>query len=64
MLGLTTLGYLLGNFPLVKNNFEKVILLIIFLSLLPAILEVVRHRLAARRPEPESVPAGVSEPES
>ena len=62
--GLTTLGYLLGNFPLVKNNFEKVILLIIFLSLLPAILEVVRHKWAARRPEPEEVAVGASEPEA
>ncbi len=64
VLGLTSLGYLLGNFPLVKNNFEKVILLIIFVSLLPAVGEVVKHRLASRRPEPERVPAGVSEPEA
>ena len=47
VLGLTTLGYLLGNWPIVKNNFEKVILLIIFVSLLPMIIEVVKHR---RRP--------------
>ena len=57
---LTTLGYLLGNVPLVKNNFEKVILLIIFLSFLPGIIEVVKHKLAGRNPEPENVPVGAS----
>jgi membrane-associated protein len=50
VLGLTSLGYMLGSVPIVKNNFEKVILLIIFLSILPAIIEVVRHKLA---PAPE-----------
>jgi len=46
---LTTLGYLLGNVPIVKSNFEGVILLIVFLSILPAIIEVVKHKMAARR---------------
>jgi len=59
---LTTLGYLLGNQPLVKNNFEKVILLIIFLSILPVILEIVKHKLAARKPRPEEVPVGTVDP--
>ena len=43
---LTTLGYLLGNVPVVKNNFEKVIILILFLSILPGIIEIVKHKLA------------------
>ena len=47
--GLTTLGYVLGSVPLVRNNFEKVILLILFLSILPAIIEVARHRMASQR---------------
>ncbi len=55
---LTTLGYLLGNQPLVKNNFEKVILLIIFLSVLPVILEIVKHKVAARNPRLPEVPVG------
>ena len=54
VLSITTLGYLLGNVPTVKNNFEKVIVLIIFLSILPRIIEVVKHRRAAQRPEPEA----------
>lgn len=40
-------GYLFGNIPAVKNNITKVILLIIFLSLLPVVFEYLRAR---RRP--------------
>ncbi len=39
-----TLGYLLGNIPVVRHNFEKVVLLIIAVSLLPAILQVWKGR--------------------
>ncbi|MDQ2842716.1 MAG: VTT domain-containing protein [Acidobacteriota bacterium] len=39
-----TLGYLLGNVPLIRHNFEKVVLLIIAVSLIPAILQVVKSR--------------------
>ncbi len=44
---MTTLGYQLGHVDLVRRNFEKFVLGIIFLSLLPAILEALkawRHR--------------------
>ncbi len=58
VLSLTLLGYLLGNVPLVKNNFEKVILLIIFLSILPAIIEVARHWRRGRRARQETVAVG------
>ena len=60
---LTMLGYLLGNVPIVKNNFEKVILLIIFISFLPGIIEVVKHKMGARRPEEEEVPVPAVDPE-
>lgn len=39
-------GYLFGNIPAVKRNFTLVIMVIIFLSVLPGIIEVLRHRLA------------------
>ncbi len=39
-----TLGYLLGNVPLIRHNFEKVVLLIIVVSLLPALLHVLKGR--------------------
>lgn len=37
-------GYFFGNLPLVKQNFSLVILAIILLSLLPGVIEYVRHR--------------------
>ena len=43
----TMLGYLLGGIPIVKQNFDKAIILIILLSLLPTIIEVVKARREA-----------------
>ena len=37
-------GYLFGNIPLVKQNFTMVILAIISVSILPAVIEYIRHR--------------------
>jgi membrane-associated protein len=37
-------GYFFGNLPIVRNNFSLVILAIIFISILPAVFEIVRHR--------------------
>ena len=39
-----TAGYLLGNVPLIRHNFEKVVLLIIVVSLIPAGLQVLKSR--------------------
>src|SRR5215471_11564874 len=47
--GLTTLGYVLGQIDVVKNNIEIAIVLIIALSLLPVAIEFVKHRRAAKR---------------
>jgi membrane-associated protein len=41
---LTMLGYEIGRIPFVLRNFDKAILLIIFLSLLPTFLEVWKAR--------------------
>jgi membrane-associated protein len=46
---LTMLGYGLGRFPIVQHNFDKVILLIVFLSLLPTMIEVWRSRRGSAR---------------
>jgi membrane-associated protein len=43
-------GYFFGNLPFVKENFSFVVLAIIFISVLPAIIEVLRSRM---RPTPE-----------
>ncbi len=37
-------GYLFGNHPFVKKNFSLVVLAIIFISILPAVIEYIRHR--------------------
>jgi membrane-associated protein len=37
-------GYFFGNLPFVKKNFSLVILAIVFISILPGIIELLRHR--------------------
>jgi membrane-associated protein len=41
-----TLGYLLGGVPVIRHNFEKVVLLIIAISLLPAVLQMFGRKKA------------------
>ena len=47
--GLTTLGYYVGQIDVVRNNIELAIVAVIALSLLPVAIEIVKHRRAARR---------------
>ena len=42
---MTMLGYMLGSVPFVRRHFEKAIVLIIFLSILPMIIEFVKAKL-------------------
>jgi membrane-associated protein len=42
-------GYFFGNLAFVKKNFSLVILAIIVISMLPALVEYLRHRAEARR---------------
>jgi len=42
-------GYFFGNLPFIKRNFSLVIIAIVAISLLPAVVEYLRHRVAARR---------------
>lgn len=42
-------GYFFGNLPFVRNNFSLVIVAIVVVSVMPAIVEVVKHRREARR---------------
>lgn len=44
VVGLVGLGYFLGEIPFIKNNFEKVVLGIIFISIVPIIFEVVKSK--------------------
>ncbi len=52
VLSMTILGYLLGEVPLVRRHFEKFVLLIIFVSLLPLIVHVLRVKFQRERSGP------------
>ena len=43
---MTMLGYKLGKVPFIRQHFDKVVLLIIAISLIPAITEVIKSRRA------------------
>ncbi|MFN8474294.1 MAG: DedA family protein [Anaerolineae bacterium] len=58
----TLLGYFFGNIPFVQKNFELVIVAIILISVVPAVVEIVRARLEIRKSEAEPQPQ--VEPES
>ncbi|TDQ72187.1 DedA family protein [Sphingobacterium yanglingense] len=45
VVGITLAGYFLGNIPIIRDNFSKVVLIIIFLSILPIIFEVVKEKI-------------------
>lgn len=47
--GVTVLGYFLGQISFVKNNLEIMLLLIVAVSLIPVAIEYLRHRAAAKR---------------
>lgn len=50
VVSLTYVGYLFGNMPLIKDNLTLVILTIIFLSIMPAVIEVMRVRWGRKSP--------------
>lgn len=50
--GITLLGYLLGNrVPWIKDNIEIAAIVIVALSLIPAVIEIIRHRREHRAGE-------------
>lgn len=44
VVGITLAGYFLGNIPVVRDNFSKVVLLIILVSILPILFELVKEK--------------------
>lgn len=44
-------GYFFGNIPLVKENLTFVILIIVFLSFIPGVVEYLRHRNSKKKEE-------------
>lgn len=49
--GITSLGYFLGSVPVVRDNYEIAIFAIIFVSLMPIAVEVIRSRREKVRTE-------------
>ncbi len=49
VISISLAGYLFGNIPVIKNNFSLVVLAIIFISILPGIVEFTRLYLNKRR---------------
>ena len=50
----TYAGYLFGDLPIVQENLKLLIVAIIFISILPGIIEIWRHRRAAARADSHS----------
>jgi membrane-associated protein len=49
VISMTLLGYFLGGVPLVRHHFEKFVLLIIFISVLPMIVHAAQARFGRKR---------------
>lgn len=47
--GVTLLGYFLGNVAFIRNNVEAIFIVIVLVSVVPIVLEYLRHRSKARR---------------
>jgi len=48
---MTLLGYFVGDIPLVRRHFEKVVILIVLVSVLPIIVELIKSRRAVKAPQ-------------
>lgn len=44
VIGITLAGYFLGTIPMIKNNFEIVVILIILFSLFPIVIEFIKSK--------------------
>lgn len=60
VVSMTVAGYFLGQLPWVKANFEKVVLLIVFVSLLPIVIGAWRARNAPPEPSPSTDTPGTT----
>lgn len=49
--GITICGYFLGNIPLIRDNFSKVVLLIIAISVLPIIYSILKEKFSTNKKE-------------
>src|SRR6187549_1833029 len=51
VVGITLAGYFLGNIDIVKNNFEKVVIGIVLISVMPIFIELIRGYLKKNKSE-------------
>jgi len=51
---LTLAGYFFGNIPVIKENLTLMILVIVFISFVPAILEFIKHRRSKKKDDNKS----------
>jgi len=51
---MTLCGYFLGQIAWIRDNFELVVLMIVFISILPVIGGVLKHWLASAKPVPST----------
>jgi membrane-associated protein len=49
VVSMTVAGFVLGKNPFIQRHFEKVVILIVLVSVLPVILEYLKHRREERR---------------
>ena len=61
VLSMTLAGYFLGQIDFVQRNFEKVVLAIVFISVLPMIIGIIKHRRDAKTPNPSPSGKGKGE---
>jgi membrane-associated protein len=50
-------GFFFGNIEIVQRNFSLVIIAIVFISVLPVIIEFIRHRMSRRKAAASESPA-------
>jgi membrane-associated protein len=55
--GVTVLGYFLGQIPFVHENIEAILVLIVFISVLPILIEMLRARKLRRKLAAATEPA-------
>lgn len=58
--GITTAGYFLGQIDVVKDNIEIALVVIVLISIVPMVIEVIRHRRQAKVHAGEPAPATVA----
>ncbi|MEO7990018.1 MAG: DedA family protein [Chryseolinea sp.] len=51
VVGITLAGYFLGDIPIVKNNFEKVVIGIVLISVMPIFFELAKGYFKKSKPE-------------